>query len=544
MDEIAKVALDNEMDLILAHKRSMRLAELTGLSLSAQTSFATAVSEVARNTIDNGKSGSLVLYVDDSQPQRYIVACIKDKKNGDRPPEGLEYAKKLVNKYAVSKKDTETLIELFYNIPNTQKIDPLKLDEWRNIMRNEPAVSPYEEIKRKNEQLQELSNKIQKSEAQYKILTNSLPLIIFSLSQNGQLLYANDGLMRLTGETLQTLNENQWKHIVHPDDYDSFLLLLKNTIPSGATAIKIQVRLKHSKRSEYSWYLVSISPFMNNIQELQYWIGYMVDIHAQKVYEETLKDNIELKEAQQQLKENQQKLEDYIEELNRSNYELQQFAFVTSHDLQEPVRKLLFYSDYLMERYEANFDDKGRDFLKNLHASSYRMRSIIQDLLVYSQINKNKINHVQVDLNEVARQVVQDLEIGINEKQAVLNFEPLPVIEGDQRMMVQLFQNILSNSLKYAKPTEPPRIEVSCQSEGDQYTITFKDNGIGFDDKYSPQIFGLFQRLHSRESYEGTGLGLAICLKIVELHKGSIHAASQEGKGASFFVTLPKHSVK
>jgi light-regulated signal transduction histidine kinase (bacteriophytochrome) len=197
-----------------------------------------------------------------------------------------------------------------------------------------------------------------------------------------------------------------------------------------------------------------------------------------------------------------------------------------------------------MERYAGSFDKKGNEFLKNLWSSSNRMRTIIQDLLTFSQINKKKISFSEVDLNEVAKQAMQDLEIGINEKQAVVNIQPLPVIEGDERMMVQLFQNILSNSLKYSKPSEKPSIHISCQSAGDQYEIIFKDNGIGFDDKYSPQIFGLFQRLHGRESYEGTGLGLAICLKIVELHKGRIHAASQEGKGASFFVTLPKYSVK
>lgn len=543
MDEIAKVALDNEMDLILAHKRSMRLAELSGLSLSAQTSFATAVSEVARNTIENGKSGSLILSVDDTPHIRYIVACIKDQKEDNRPPQGLEYAKKLVDKYAVSKKNSDTLIELFYQIPHSLKIDLQKLDEWRNLFRNEPSVSPYEEIKRKNEQLQELSDKIQKSEAQYKTLTNSLPLIIFSLGTSGNLLYANDWLRRYTGQNLAQLNSNQWKEVVHKDDYDAFLLLINNSLPQSKATIKTQARLKHQVSGEYFWHQVSISPFINDKQELQYWIGYMVDIHAQKVYEETLKDNMELKLAQQMLKDNQQKLEDYIAELNRSNYELQQFAFVASHDLQEPVRKILFYSDFLVEQYGEVFDQKGLGMLNAMQSASHRMRILIQDLLVYSQINKKKINFARVDLNEVARQAMQDLEMGISEKNAIVDIQPLPVIEGDERMMLQLFENILSNSLKYAKPTGKPYIKINCHTQGDQCEIVFEDNGIGFDEKYGPQIFGLFQRLHSREKYEGTGLGLAICLKIVELHKGSIRASSEEGKGASFFVTLPKLSV-
>ena len=182
MHELASVTLENEMDLILAHKRSMKLAELAGLSLSAQTTFATAVSEVSRNTIDSGKSGCLILSVDSDQREKYIVACLKDElSDTEKSKEGLEYAKKLVNKYSVTKDGRETSIELFYYIAPPFPINILKLDEWRSLFRNEPPISPYEELKRKNEQLQDLSEKVQKSETQYKTLTNSLPLFIFSL---------------------------------------------------------------------------------------------------------------------------------------------------------------------------------------------------------------------------------------------------------------------------------------------------------------------------------------------------------------------------
>ncbi|MGB8192440.1 MAG: PAS domain-containing sensor histidine kinase, partial [Chitinophagaceae bacterium] len=182
MQELARVTLENEMDLILAHKRSMKLAELASLSLSAQTTFATAVSEVARNIIESGKSGSLILNVENGQRDNYIVACLKNKDlNTQKNREGLEYAKRLVNKYNVSVENSETSIELFYYISPSFKIDIHKLDEWRSLFRNEAPISPYEELKRKNEQLQELSEKVHKSESQYKTLTNSLPLIIFSI---------------------------------------------------------------------------------------------------------------------------------------------------------------------------------------------------------------------------------------------------------------------------------------------------------------------------------------------------------------------------
>lgn len=542
MEDIAKVALDNEMDLIIAHKRSMKLAELLGLSLSAQTSFATAVSEVARNTIENGKSGSLVLSLENipyGKQVQFMVASIVNNKHAGNNLNGLEYAKKLVNKFSVSVNDSDTIIELFYTVPHLVLMDITKLNEWRTIFRNEPAFSPYEEIRRQNERLEELSGRLQKSEERYKTLTNSLPLMIFSLNPDGMLLYANDWLTRYTGESVDGLNAGKWRQVVHNDDYDAFILFFNNKIPPDAASIKTQARILQKSSGEYLWHQVSLSPFLNERSELQYWIGYLVDIHAQKVVEETLKDNLELTQVRDELKNNQQKLEKYIAELNRSNFELQQFAFVASHDLQEPVRKVMLYSDYMLNRYAGSLDARGVDYLKIMYSASYRMRNLIKDLLAFSQIQKTDINFEKVELNKVAHYALQDLQLAIEEKQAKVHIQPLPAITGDESLMRQLFENLINNSLKYAKETEPPVITISYRQTGNYHEITFKDNGIGFNDKYIPQIFKLFQRLHGREQYEGTGLGLAICQKIVAMHHGTIRAASTEGNGASFFVSLP-----
>jgi PAS domain S-box-containing protein len=540
MHEIARVTLENEMDLILAHKRSMKLAEVAGLSLSAQTTFATAVSEVSRTTIETGKKGCLVLSVENEQRDKYIVAClINENEMDDRAREGLEYARKLVNRYNISTRGTQTSIELYYYILPSFRIDIFKLDEWRQLFRNEPPISPYEELKRKNEQLQDLSEKVQKSEAQYKILTNALPLIIFSLNPKGELIYANEWLTRFSGETVESLEKGKWKNVIHEDDYDSFALLIKNGITSDALTVKTQTRIKNRKSGEYLWHQVSLSPLKNESGELQYWIGYIVDIHAQKVYEQTLMDNIELKQTQEQLKENQLMLEKYIDELNRSNRELTQFAFIASHDLQEPVRKLLFYSDYLLQKYTGNIDGKGVEYLKNMHGASQRMRNLIQDLLLFSQIHKEKMEFRDIDLNVIANEMHQDLEMTIEEKKATLTIDPLPKIQADGGMMRQLFTNIIGNSLKYSKPGQSPEITVTNQEVDGYLEIAFADNGIGFDEKYNAQIFTLFQRLHTRDVYEGTGLGLAICRKIVELHNGKIRAEAKEGVGATFYVSLP-----
>ena len=352
------------------------------------------------------------------------------------------------------------------------------------------------------------------------------------------LLYANEWLLTYTGESIESLNKNRWERVVHKDDYDSFSVLFNSDAIRGSTVVKNQSRLKN-RAGEYLWHQVSLSPFRDEKNELQYWIGYIVDIHKQKIFEQTLQDNIELKQTQEQLKKNQQTLETYIHELNRSNEELQQFAFIASHDLQEPVRKLLFYCDYLLSRYHDSLDKKGIDYLSSMQKASQRMRSLIQDLLVFSQIKKEEISFREVDLNEVASEACQDFEIAIEEKNASLTIQPLPRINGDKRMMRQLFDNLISNSLKYCRKENTPDINISSKENGNFIELAFRDNGIGFDEKYLPQMFTLFQRLHNRSDYEGTGLGLAICRRIVELHQGKIWAEAIEGEGATFYVSLP-----
>lgn len=544
MQELVRVTLQNEMDLILAHRRSMRLAELAGLSLSAQTTFATAVSEVARSTIEYGKNGCLVLNVVNGLREKYLVARITEDDQREKTNEGLEYAKRLVNKYNISVSGEEISIELYYNIPPQVKLDIQVLDDWRNMFRNEPALSPYEEIKRKNEQLQDLTQRLKESEHQYEMLTNALPLIIFSLDKEGKLIYANEWLRRFTGYSIEQLNNNGWKTVVHPEDYDAFSILMKPHLPQGASLVKTQCRIRHRSEEEYYWHLASVSPLHDEGGKLLYWIGYIVDINAQKLVEETLLDNQELKETQQRLKQHQVALEKNISELARSNRELQEFAYVASHDLQEPARKLSFYSDYLVSKYESILDERGMDYLLNMQSASRRMRSLINDLLAFAQVEQRGLKLKHINLNQVTHEVLQDLEISIEEKEATVHIEPMPVIEADENMLHQLFENLLSNAIKYSREGVKPVVNVGAEQEENVLKIRVRDNGIGFDEKYLPQMFTLFQRLHSSEKYSGTGLGLAICQKIVALHHGSITAQSRVGEGSTFVITLPITQAK
>jgi light-regulated signal transduction histidine kinase (bacteriophytochrome) len=179
-----------------------------------------------------------------------------------------------------------------------------------------------------------------------------------------------------------------------------------------------------------------------------------------------------------------------------------------------------------------------------MQQASQRMRNLIQDLLVFSQVNKEELKFKKIDLNEIATLARQDFEIAIEEKIATITIQPLPVIHGDERMIQQLFENIIGNSLKYARKDLAPAISISCERKNSHIELAFRDNGIGFDEKYLPQMFTLFQRLHTRDKYEGTGLGLAICRKIVEMHQGRIWAEAKEGEGATFYVSLPvDHTV-
>jgi PAS domain S-box-containing protein len=539
MQDLVKVTLSNEMDLILVHKRSMKLAELAGLSLSAQTTFATAVSEVSRNAIEHGQNGYLVLSVSDEKWERYIVARVTDEAHDAQTNQGLEYAKRLVNKYNVTTTGDETSVELYYTLPAAEKVDRRKIDDWRNMFRNEPPVSPYEELKRKNELLQDLAQKLQESESQYKALTNTLPIIIFSLNLQGELIYANEWLYSFTGQTIAQLNQNKWKDVVHAADYDAFSLLTTYKVTSGASAIKAQCRLRHVNENEYYWHLAVLSPLKDDKGQLLYWIGYLVDIHAQKVVEQTLENNKELQQAQTQLQENQTLLEDNISELNRSNQELQQFAFVASHDLQEPIRKISFYSDYFLNKYADKIDVKGKDYLKGMLSASHRMRNLIHDLLAFSQVEKKQVEYRHINLNHVIQDTLQDLEIMIREKEANIEITALPSIDADESMIRQLFGNIINNSLKYSRNDRRPQIQVTNRLNTHYLEIFIKDNGIGFDEKYLPKMFTLFQRLHTGDTYKGTGLGLAICRKIVALHNGAITASGKINEGATFRITLP-----
>ncbi|HUR60891.1 MAG TPA: ATP-binding protein [Candidatus Thermoplasmatota archaeon] len=226
-------------------------------------------------------------------------------------------------------------------------------------------------------------------------------------------------------------------------------------------------------------------------------------------------------------------------ELERSNRELQQFAYVASHDLQEPLRMVASYTQLLQRRYQGKLDRDADEFIGYAVGGAVRMQSLINDLLAYSRVSQANRPMSTVEMGTVLDTALANLRVALQESKATIVRDPLPAVEGDRSQLVQLMQNLVGNALKFRAKDRPVQVHISAKEANGQWTIGVRDNGIGIERQYYDRLFVIFQRLHAREEYEGTGIGLAICKKIAERHGGRIWVESEPGKGSTFYFTLP-----
>jgi PAS domain S-box-containing protein len=541
MQEIIKINLENEMDLVVAHKRAMKLAELTGLTLPVQTIFATAVSEIARCAIDAGKRAYLVLGINTPKAnRRELSAVIADPVEFcTEQSESYAYAKRLVDEVRLVKTPVENQVVLSHRITFGGPVTEPRIKALANYFENDVDLSPYEELRRKNLQLQELAARLHESEGRYRVLTDTLPLMMFSLDRTGSVLYTNKWFQDYLGFTVSHL-PSSLEPLIIPEDFTEFCRIWDRST-AKRRPLQDQIRLR-SRSGHYLWHLISLIPLSEEEGLSESYIGFLVDIHAQKLVEQTLKDNTELKATQFQL-------EHKINELNRSNDALEQFAYIASHDLQEPLRKIQTFADLLQN--QPGDQNSPKPYLEKIMSSARRMGDLIRGVLDYSRLAQSDVPFVDTDLNQVVEAVTADFELLIAQKAAVVRVEALPNVPGIPLQLTQLFSNLLANALKFTE--REPVIEISARRAGAkavgnlasldprlQYTeITIRDNGIGFDAQYANQIFSIFRQLNNRQAYAGTGIGLALCKKIVENHHGAITASGEPGGGATFKVYLP-----
>ncbi len=390
----------------------------------------------------------------------------------------------------------------------------------------------------------EADQALRDSEALYHSLVESIPLNVMRKDLDGRITFANRKFFETAGSNREAT--------VGKTDHDLYPAELANkyreddllVIATGKTLESIEAHHTPDGRT------LHVEAFKTPVRDADGGIvGVQIlfwDVTARKEAEDALKhardeleERVRLRTAM--LTKANEALREGNAELARANAELRDFAYIASHDLQEPLRKIQSFSQRVKDKFSDAIPEQGRDYLDRMHNAAGRMSVLISDLLELSRITTKAKPFSRVDLGGLAREVVGDLETRLEQTDGRIELAELPVIEGDRTQLRQLLQNLLGNALKFRRPDAPPVVKVSCEVEEEMNVccIRVEDNGIGFDEKHASRIFAVFHRLHGRSAYEGTGIGLAICRKVAERHRGEIVARSAEGEGAAFIVTLP-----
>lgn len=350
------------------------------------------------------------------------------------------------------------------------------------------------------------------SEARFRQLADSMPQMVWTARPDGYVDYYNERWYEFTGFNRSTKGDGSWIPILHPDDLPMIREVWSAAL-AGGHMYEVEYRYWDRRDKRWRWFIGRALPVRNRSGEIVKWFGTSTDIDTQKRVED---------------------------ELRRANQDLEQFAYSASHDLKEPLRNIVIYSEMLRMRYGQQFDTEGEEFLEQLSDGAKGISALVADLLAYIEAATLTTEVQPVNCAEIFHAVVRDLEPDINRSRARVLDDRLPTVAVNAVHVRQLFQNLISNALKYRQDSEAPKVTVTARREKFFWHFLVQDNGIGIEPQYHQQIFGLFKRLHGRYGrYSGTGIGLAICQKIVERYGGRIWVDSELGGGASFHFLLP-----
>ena len=374
------------------------------------------------------------------------------------------------------------------------------------------TLSDITERKRAEEALRKLEERFRSMFAQ-------APLgIAFIDSLTGHIDEVNPRFAEIAGRSMEEMAIIDWMRITHPDDVQEDLDNMALLNAGKISGFHMEKRYLHHDGTPV-WINMSIAPILVEDKAHPRHLCMIEDITERKHVEE--------------------KLAAVAAELERSNNDLEQFASIAAHDLQEPLRMVASYTQLLAERYEGQLDEKARKYIAYAVDGAVRMQRLVNDLLTYARVGTRGNPIEPTDAGRVLGQAIGDLATAIEESRAVVTHEELPLVRADASQLRQLFQNLLANALKF-RSEEVPRVHVSARDEGRDWVFAVRDNGIGIDRQYAERVFVVFQRLHTRRDYPGTGIGLALCKRIVERHGGRIWFESEPGKGSTFLFTVPK----
>jgi len=387
--------------------------------------------------------------------------------------------------------------------------------------------------------------KIEESEQLFRVLTEALPQLVWQTDEKGNSQFASKRWKEYTG--VMPNNLDQWAHVIHPDDLEANTAVWTQSLATG-DPYKCDVRLKaHS--GEYRWFRVTGEPIYDDTNRIIKWVGAFNDIHAEKSFSEELQKQVN--NRTRELANANYALAEKNSELEKMNNELQSFNYISSHDLQEPLRKIQTFASRIFDVENENLSARGKGYLVRMQDAAKRMRQLIDDLLAYSRTSSAERLFVTTDLKKIVEEVIFEFNDELKQRKANIEIDITCHFEIIPFQFRQLMSNLVGNAIKFSRDNVPLRIKISCKIQpGSQLNemkltadqsyaqITISDNGIGFEPEFNHKIFELFQRLNP-SSYRGTGIGLAIVKKIVQNHHGIITAHGQLNAGATFTIYIP-----